>query len=98
MSWQTVLDGVDAAESWMAGQSYWIQVPILLVVLLPLGWAAAGGIDRVVEKVLWPRTRRELRSAARAAMATADGGVSAVGAPAGGVPAGALGDRPERLR
>lgn len=69
MSWQTVLSAVDAVESWMAGQSYWIQVPILLVVLLPLGWLAAGGIDRVVEKILWPRTRRELRSAAVAALA-----------------------------
>lgn len=69
MSWQTVLNGVDAAESWMAGQSYWIQVPILLAVLLPLGWATAGGIDRLVEKMLWPRTRREFRSAAVAAIA-----------------------------
>ena len=78
MSWQTVLSGVDAAESWMAGQSYWIQVPILLAVLLPLGWVTAGGIDRVVEKLLWPRTRRELRSAAVAALAApaaADGAV-----------------------
>lgn len=77
MSWQTVLSGVDAAESWMAGQSYWIQVPILLAVLLPLGWATAGGIDRVVEKLLWPRTRREWRSAAvRASASTVvvDGG------------------------
>ena len=70
MSWQTVLNGVDATESWMAGQSYWIQVPILLAVLLPLGWWTAGGIDRVVEKILWPRTRRELRAAAVAALAS----------------------------
>ena len=45
-------------------------MPILLAVLLPLGWAAAGAIDRVVEKILWPRTRRELRSAAAAALAS----------------------------
>lgn len=70
MSWQTVLGGVDAVESWMAGQSYWVQVPILLAVLLPIGWLAAGAIDRVVEKLLWPRTRREVRSAAVAALAT----------------------------
>jgi hypothetical protein len=73
VSWQTVLSGVDAAESWMAGQSYWIQVFILLAVLLPLGWATAGGIDRVVDKLLWPRTRRELRSAAVAASASHSG-------------------------
>lgn len=70
MSWQTVLSAVDAVESWMAGQSYWVQVPVLLAVLLPLGWATAGGIDRVVEKLLWPRTRREWRSAAVQASAS----------------------------
>ena len=71
----------------MAGQSYWIQVPILLAVLLPLGWAAAGGIDRVVEKLLWPRTRRELRTAALAAIGTADSSAD-VGAAAPDRPAG----------
>lgn len=76
MSWQTVLGAVDAAESWMAGQSYWIQVPILLAVLLPLGWVTAGGIDRVVERLLWPRTRREFRLAAVAAQAV-DGSAAA---------------------
>lgn len=66
MTWQTVLSAVDAVESWMAAQSYWVQVPILLAVLLPLAWATAGVIDRVVEKLLRPRTRREVRSAAMA--------------------------------
>jgi hypothetical protein len=82
VSWQTVLSGVDAVESWMAGQSYWIQVVILLAVLLPLGWATAGGIDRVVEKLLWPRTRRELRSAAVALSASHSNGSGTEQSPA----------------
>jgi len=48
VSWRDVLDGVDAVESWIAGQTYWVQVPVLLIVLLPLGWALAGLIDRGV--------------------------------------------------
>lgn len=69
MSWRNVLDGVDAVESWIAGQSYWIQVPLLLAVLLPAGWLLAQAVDRVVEKILWPHTRREIRLAAEAAIA-----------------------------
>ncbi len=69
MSWQTVLDGVDAVESWIAGVSYWVQVPVLLAVLLPAAWGLAGLIDRIVEKILWPHTRREIRAAAAAAIA-----------------------------
>ncbi|SDO21868.1 hypothetical protein SAMN04515671_0184 [Nakamurella panacisegetis] len=73
MSWKDVLDGVDAVESWIAGQSYWVQVPVLLVVLVPLVWLVAGGIDRIVERLVWPRTRREMRLAAAAAIARHDG-------------------------
>lgn len=69
MNWRTVLDAVDAVESWVAGVSYWVQVPLLLAVLLPLGWLAAGLIDRIVERILAPHTRRELRDAAAAAIA-----------------------------
>jgi hypothetical protein len=69
MTWRDVLDGVDALESWVAGQSYWIQVPVLLAVLLPLAWALAKVIDWIVEKILWPHTRREMRAAAAAAIA-----------------------------
>ncbi len=64
-----MLDGVDAVESWIAGVSYWVQVPVLLAVLLPLVWLAAGLIDRIVEQILWPHTRREMRLAAVAAIA-----------------------------
>ena len=67
MSWQTVLDAVDATESWIANQSYWVQIAVLLVVLLPLAWVVAGLIDRIVEKALWPYSRREFRAAAEAA-------------------------------
>ena len=44
--WQTVLDVVDAVESWIAGQSYWVQVVMLLAVLGPLCYLLAGLIDR----------------------------------------------------
>ena len=69
MSWSDVLDGVDAAESWIAGVSYWVQVPVLLAVLIPLVWVVAGLIDRIVDRILWPHTRREMRLAAVAAIA-----------------------------
>ncbi len=72
MSWRAVLDAIDAVESWMVGQSYWVQVPVLLAVLLPLGWALAGLVDRIVEKILWPHTRREMRVAATAAVVQRD--------------------------
>lgn len=73
VSWHDVLDAVDAVESWIAGQAYWVQVPLLLIVLVPLVWFVAGGIDRIVERMLWPHTRREMRSAAAAAIARHDG-------------------------
>jgi hypothetical protein len=50
--WQSILDVVDAIESWVAGQSYWVQVVVLLAVLGPLCYLLAGLIDRVVETVL----------------------------------------------
>ncbi len=59
MLWQTVLDVIDAVESWVAGQSYWIQVLLLLGVLGPLCYLAAGFIDRVVEAVLAWHSRRD---------------------------------------
>lgn len=57
--WQTVLDVVDAVESWIAGQSYWIQVVILLAVLGPLCYLLAGLIDRAVEAILAWHSRRD---------------------------------------
>ena len=61
MIWQTVLDVIDAVESWVAGQSYWIQVVLLLAVLGPLCYLLAGLIDRVVEAVLAWHGRRDRR-------------------------------------
>lgn len=49
---------IDAVESWLAGQSFWVQVPILLAVLVPICWAMAGLVDRVVERLLRRHTRR----------------------------------------
>lgn len=43
---------VDSVEAWLAGVSFWIQVPILLAVLVPLCWLLAGVIDRLVDRVL----------------------------------------------
>lgn len=72
MSWRGVPDAVDAVEAWIAGQSYWVQVPVLLLVLLPLAWFLAGLIDRIVDRILEPHTRREIRLAATAAVAHAE--------------------------
>ncbi len=57
MAWLT--DTIDAVESWIVGQSFWVQIPILLGTLLPLCWLVAGLIDRVVEWLLRNHTRRE---------------------------------------
>lgn len=59
MIWQTVLDVIDAIESWIVGLSYWAQVVLLLAVLGPLCYVLAGVIDRVVEAVLAWHSRRD---------------------------------------
>lgn len=67
MIWQSVLDVIDAIESWVAGQSYWVQVVVLLAVLGPLCYLLAGLIDRVVEAVLaWHGRRDQVVSAVQA--------------------------------
>lgn len=71
--WQTVLDVVDAVESWIAGQSYWVQVVVLLAVLGPLCWFLAGLIDRVVERVLAWHSRRDTRRSPHPGTATPAG-------------------------
>ena len=43
---------LDAIESWVAGQGYWVQVVVLLGVLLPLGFWLAGVIDRLVDRLV----------------------------------------------
>ncbi|MDQ6658352.1 MAG: hypothetical protein M3Z00_09035 [Actinomycetota bacterium] len=48
---------VDAVESWLAGLSFWAQAPLLLIVLVPLCWLLAGGIDQIVERLLRRHTR-----------------------------------------
>jgi hypothetical protein len=57
-------DVVDVVESWVAGQSFWVQLPILLAVLLPLCWLLAGLVDRIVEWSLRRHTAREATLAA----------------------------------
>ena len=61
-----MLDVVDAVESWIAGQSYWVQVVVLLAVLGPLCYLLAGLIDRVVDAVLAWHSRRDLEPAGAA--------------------------------
>ena len=74
MTWQTVLDVIDAIESWIVGQGYWTQVVLLLAVLGPLCYLLAGLIDRVVEAVLAWHSRRDLAPAeAVPASSPADG-------------------------
>lgn len=62
MIWQSILDVVDSVESWIAGQSYWVQVVVLLAVLGPLCYLLAGVIDRVVEAVLAWHSRSDQES------------------------------------
>jgi hypothetical protein len=87
VTWQTVLDVIDAVESWIAGQSYWVQVVVLLAVLGPLCYLLAGLIDRVVEAVLARHSRRDLHPAAAAAapvaVAGSDPDAGAAGATSG---------------
>lgn len=64
MSWQGVLNGIDAVESWIVAQSFWVQVVLLLVVLGPICWLLAGLIDRFVE---WVLRRHRLRLARNSA-------------------------------
>ena len=80
MTWQTVLDVIDAVESWIAGQSYWVQVVVLLAVLGPLCYLLAGLIDRVVEAVLAWHSRRDLEPAAAAGARPAPTDPEAIGA------------------
>ena len=56
---------IDAVESWLAGQSFWVQIPILLAICLPLCWLLAGAVDLVVDRVLRRHTRYEQSHAAQ---------------------------------
>ncbi len=54
---------IDAVESWLTGLSFWAQAPLLLIVLVPLCWLLAGGIDQIVERLLRRHTRGETQQA-----------------------------------
>jgi hypothetical protein len=71
VSWQGVLNGIDAVESWIVAQSFWVQVVLLLVVLGPVCWLLAGLIDRFVE---WVLRRHRLRLARNSAALVAPSG------------------------
>jgi len=88
VSWQTVLDVIDAIESWVAGQSYWIQVALLLAVLGPLCYLLAGLIDRIVEAAFAWHGRRDRQGGLAPGGSTADEPVPTAGgsAPTAGEP------------
>jgi hypothetical protein len=81
VSWQTVLDVIDATESWVAGQSYWIQVALLLAVLGPLCYLLAGLIDRIVEAAFAWHGRRDRQGGSAPEVPTAGEPVPAAGEP-----------------
>lgn len=47
----------DAVELWLTQLAFPFQVLLAVVVLLPLCWGAAAGVDRVVDAVI-DRSRR----------------------------------------
>lgn len=66
---------IDAVESWLAGQSFWIQVPIVLAVLVPLCWLVAGGVDKLVELALRRHSARDAATDAALVAAARNPGV-----------------------
>ena len=50
--WQSVLNVIDTVESWVVLLPLYLQIPLLLVVLVPIAWLGAKAIDPVVEWVL----------------------------------------------
>jgi hypothetical protein len=57
--WDRVLQVVDAVESWLVLLPLYFQIPILLVVLVPLAWIGGAVIDPVVDWVLRHTERAE---------------------------------------
>jgi hypothetical protein len=61
--WQSILNAIDAVESWLVLLPLIIQIPLLLVVLVPICWFAARAVDVVVDwgldRVDRARARRE---------------------------------------
>ncbi|AZI58421.1 hypothetical protein EH165_10005 [Nakamurella antarctica] len=72
MSWQWLIDGIDAVESWLVLLPLLVQIPLLLVVLLPLAWGTSWVIDRVVEFALRRHTARSEKELADAEVARAE--------------------------
>lgn len=64
MAWQDVLDAIDGVESWVVLLPLYAQIPLLLLVLVPLTWLLARVIDQAV---LWMLRRHGDRAGRRAA-------------------------------
>lgn len=58
MQWQSVLSAIDAVESWIVLLPLYAQIPLMLVVFLPLAWFVAKAIDPIVEWALKPHSTR----------------------------------------
>ena len=50
--WQSILNAIDAVESWLVLLPLAVQIPLLLVVLVPICWFAARGVDVLVDWLL----------------------------------------------
>lgn len=56
---RALADWWDAVELWLTQLAFPLQVVLAIVVLVPLCWAAAAGLDRSVDAVAarWARRR-----------------------------------------
>lgn len=57
-----ILTAIDAVESWLVLLPLILQIPLLLVVLLPVAWGVSWLIDRLVEFGLRRHTLRSERA------------------------------------
>lgn len=55
---RAIADWWDAVELWLTQLAFPFQVALAVVILLPLCWASAAGIDRIVDVVLDRASRR----------------------------------------
>ena len=68
--WQDVLDLIDSVEFWLVQLPALVQIPLLLVILIPVCWWSAKVIDRVVEFFLRKHSARDLADTTRDLAAT----------------------------
>ncbi len=69
-----MLDAIDAIESWLVLLPLYFQIPLLLVVVVPLAWYVAKVVDLVVQRMLRWHTERTETAELRTEVATSRGG------------------------